>query len=189
MLFLDIELEVDCAGAGGCYAELHRGGRSVWWYMCYKTRYGMTLTPSRRLYSGQISEHMYWERSMVWIDTRTEVQGPSWLGRTPRPVCYCVSFRITARRMAGRIRTDLTNLMADISVACTLMCRCCTWETLLGSSMMWGRWSWRVSALDCPKKAITMVNMLSDEIYKATRSKICSEQCVRMAICSEGRFK
>ena len=25
MLFLDVELEVDGAGAGGCYAELHGG--------------------------------------------------------------------------------------------------------------------------------------------------------------------
>ena len=30
------------------------------------------------------------------------------------------------------MRTDLTNLMADISVACTLMCCCCYFGTLVG---------------------------------------------------------
>jgi len=28
------------------------------------------------------------------------------------------------------MRTDLTNLMADISVACTLMCCCCLWKSV-----------------------------------------------------------
>ena len=54
------------------------------------------------------------------------------------------------------MRTDLTNLMADISVACTLMCCCCLWKSVgpiydVRSTVLAG------SALDCPMQAINMV--------------------------------